>query len=214
VTERLLGGLAGLLGVGLTYLLLHLPWGLLSASSIFVLAGWLIGGYIRHLRRMTERDELTGICNRRRFERALATEWSRAIQERRPLSLLFLDVDDFGLVNKRYGHLTGDEALKMIGAAVRQGLRRGDLLARWGGEEFVILLPGADLKQAAFIGERIRTMVQQTQIRHRDSVISVTVSTGVASVPGAARNPVDLLREAIAAQMLAKVQKNTVEIVI
>ncbi len=213
--ERGAGLLVALVAVAVTYALTHLSivWGWYMAAVFVGMLGWIIGGYVRELRRMAERDQLTGLCNRRPFERALEREWERAVRGGRSLSLLFLDIDDFGAINKQYGHLAGDEALRTIGRQIRQNLRRSDLLARWGGEEFVVLLPDTDISYASAVAERIRSVVEQCPIRSQGQNIRITVSTGVAAYPGDAHSGLDLLRQAIAGQMMAKVQKNAVGVV-
>jgi diguanylate cyclase (GGDEF)-like protein len=211
--ERWLGALAGLLAVAFTFGFTYLPGGWFISGVVVAGFGWLLGGYARSLRRTAERDELTGISNRRPFERALEREWERAVRYDRPLSLLFLDADDFGAMNKRFGHLMGDEALKIIARQIRQHIRRTDLVARWGGEEFVVLLPETDRTQASMMAERIRALVEQCPVRDRDRVSQVTVSTGVASHPGKARSAAELLRQAIDGQAAAKVRKNAVTVV-
>jgi two-component system cell cycle response regulator len=211
--ERWVGALVGLTVLGLVYVCDRLPQGWALGAVLLTALGWGLGGYIRHLRRLAERDELTGLVNRRAFERALQREWERANRFGLPLSLLFLDVDDFGQVNKRYGHLMGDEALRQVCRRIRQHVRRTDVVSRWGGEEFAILLPGTDVEQAVQIAERIRAVVERSPVRDRDRVISITVSTGVAGYPGKAESADDLLRQAISGQLLAKQHKNTVEVV-
>ncbi|HLN64226.1 MAG TPA: GGDEF domain-containing protein [Symbiobacteriaceae bacterium] len=210
---RLSGALVGMAIVAAAYGFTYLPYGWFLAGAVIGFLGWGLGGYFRYLNRLTERDELTGIANRRAFERALEREWDRAVRNERSLSLLFLDVDDFGKVNKRFGHLMGDEVLKAITRLLRQSTRRYDVVARWGGEEFVVLLPETDRRTSMIIAERIRAVIEQTVVRDRDKAVSVTVSTGVACYPGACRSAQDLLRQAIGAQSAAKAHKNAVEIV-
>jgi diguanylate cyclase (GGDEF)-like protein len=213
VRERGFGALLGLSVVGLTYLLIRLPGGWFAAAAAALAVGWLVGSYMRRLQRLSERDPLTGVANRRAFERVLAQEWERSRRTGRPVSLLFIDIDDFGMVNKLFGHLMGDEVLKAVTRQVRHSLRKYDMVARYGGEEFVVLLPETDMNQAAAIAERIRVIIQQTAVREKDRAIAVTVSMGVASYPGSAKSPRDLLRHAISGEQTAKSHKNAVSIV-
>lgn len=211
--ERLTGAMVGILLVAMAYGLhtLYAGW---AIAFVFVAAlGWIFGGYTRHLRRLAERDHMTGANNRRPFERMLKREWAASLKKGTPMALIFLDIDDFGLINKRYGHLMGDEVLRGLTRLIRQNIRRSDLMARWGGEEFVVLLPHTNVAEAVVIAERIRSVVEQGVVRDRDRVIAVTVSTGVAVHPGRAASGQDLLREAIEAQLVAKKQKNVVEVV-
>lgn len=213
MVERTTGAIVGSALVGVLYGLSRLSYGWTAAIVILLAAGWLCGGYVASLRRSAERDELTGMANRRPFERALHHYWQRSVRTGEPLSLVFIDIDDFGLLNKRHGHLAGDEALKMVCRQIRRHVRKSDLLCRWGGEEFVVLLPGIDLDRAGVIAERIRAVVQQCHLRDRERLLSVTVSAGVSGTPGNARTALDLLRQAISAQSAAKIQKNAVEVV-
>jgi len=211
--ERWLGALVGMASVAITYLMARLTAGWVIAALFLAAAGWLVGGYIRRIARLAERDGLTGLANRRVFERTLVREWDRSMRYDRPLSLLFIDVDDFGQVNKRFGHMMGDEALKVITRMIRHNTRKLDLVARWGGEEFVVLLPETDVESAMVLAERIRSVIAQHVIREREHAVQVTISMGVSGVPGSARNPRDLLRRAIAAEGAAKTHKNTVRCV-
>lgn len=132
-------------------------------------------------------DSLTGIANRRHFDRRLDEEWRRGSREGRPLALLMLDIDGFKRFNDRYGHLAGDECLRQVVSVIAAHARRpGDLAARLGGEEFALLLPGAALEAALVIAERIRCEVADLTIPHQDGIDGrVTVSIGVAAMqPG------------------------------
>lgn len=209
--ERALGALTGILAVVLVFQLPRVPGGLWVGVAVGALLGWGLGGYIRLLIRAAERDPLTGLPHRRPLERALQHEYEWAVRHRRPLSLLFFEMDDFGAVNKHYGHLVGDEALKAVVQEMRAHVRSTDLLARWGGDEFVLLLPGSDLSEGFVLAERIRAAVAQCTVRDRSRTITVTVSAGVASISGQIRQAPDLLRMAIEAQRRAKLQKNKVE---
>ncbi len=129
-------------------------------------------------------DHITGLANRRAFDKQLAREWQRAHRERLNLSLLMIDVDRFKLYNDHYGHVSGDECLRKIASILAQSaLRATDLVARYGGEEFAILLPGASLNMAALLAERIRKSVSETGLPHaEDPQGIVTISAGVATV--------------------------------
>jgi diguanylate cyclase (GGDEF)-like protein len=127
-------------------------------------------------------DPLTGVFNRRSFfdlaERAL----SQALRHSRPLSLVLLDLDHFKRINDTHGHLTGDGVLKHFVAVVQAGLRKGDLLSRYGGEEFCVLLPDAAAEDAGALAERLRAAVEASPYRGGDSPVWITISAGVASV--------------------------------
>ncbi len=134
------------------------------------------------LRQWVYIDGLTGVHNRRHFDERLAAEWGRAVRNGTPLSVVLLDVDFFKRYNDRYGHQAGDDCLRQIAAALKEGLRRPtDLVARYGGEEFVCLLPDTDLGGAILLAERLGQQVFARQIEHADSSVApvVTVSLGV-----------------------------------
>lgn len=127
-------------------------------------------------------DQLTEVGNRRYCEMALDSmifEWRvHAI----PFGLLFLDVDRFKVVNDRWGHKTGDDVLVMVAKSIRNVVRGLDIVARWGGEEFVVILPQANIASLASMAERIRTTVEQSFIMQGKDRIGVTVSVGGAVV--------------------------------
>jgi diguanylate cyclase (GGDEF)-like protein len=126
------------------------------------------------LEQLAATDPLTGLANRRGCEKSIAGEISRAERERKPLSCIMLDIDRFKQVNDTMGHQAGDQVLREISAMLRQSVRAYDIVARWGGEEFLVILPGADLEAARQLAERIRLGVQKLPTS------SVTISAGAA----------------------------------
>lgn len=159
------------------------------------------------LKHLSNTDGLTGIANRRNFDHALAVEWSRAQRTGLPLSLILLDVDHFKHYNDQYGHLAGDDCLCAIASALSLGGQRAsDVTGRFGGEEFVVLLPDTSQDGALEIARRIRQKVMDLGLPHADTIPDVvTVSLGVASLAPTARSSPDmLLREADAALYRAK----------
>lgn len=126
-------------------------------------------------------DYLTGALNRRHFLDAAKRELARSQHTAAPLSVLMLDVDDFKTVNDRAGHDVGDEVLRTVAHACRDAMRPGDLLARWGGEEFVALLPGAGAREAIAIGRRLCVAVAAIGVPSAPGTQRVTASLGVAS---------------------------------
>lgn len=112
-------------------------------------------------RELAERDALTRIANRYRLEKALQQECERAQRFRQPLSLIAMDLDDFKPINERFGHARGDAALVRVVDVLRTCLRQQDLLARWGGDEFVIVLPQASLGEALEVAARLRQAMVQ-----------------------------------------------------
>ncbi len=160
------------------------------------------------LRSQALQDGLTGIGNRRHFDREMETEFRRAVRAGQSLALLMLDVDHFKLFNDRYGHLQGDACLRRIATAIASQVNRpGDVIARFGGEEFVVLLPDTDAAGARLIAETVRRTVEAIGIPHMGGVGGVvTVSVGVAAWAPArsASGPPALLRAADAALYDAK----------
>ena len=126
----------------------------------------------KQLERMSMTDQLTNIPNRRNFDNQLNMEWRRAIRDKLPLSILLLDVDKFKMYNDTHGHQEGDAVLKAVAKSLERTVKRpGDLVARWGGEEFIVLLPNTDSKGALEMAELIRKNIESETV--------VTVSIGV-----------------------------------
>lgn len=136
------------------------------------------------LKRDSRIDGLTRVPNRRRFDEAFEEERLRAERYQTPLTLLMIDLDLFKKYNDTYGHLQGDDALKLVAKTLYQKLQRpGDLLARWGGEEFVALLPDTDCVGAKTVGEKLRAAIEDLKIPHEASWVAdyVTISVGCAT---------------------------------
>ena len=130
-------------------------------------------------------DPLTGIANRRHFDKTIENEWLRAARERTSLSVLLLDVDSFKVYNDLHGHLTGDECLRQVVATIAPVVSRpADLLARYGGEEFIVVLPNTDAAGARQMAEWIREAVESARISHVGNVPYgvITVSVGCATM--------------------------------
>nr|WP_315252600.1 DUF484 family protein [uncultured Duganella sp.] len=140
-------------------------------------------------------DSLTGVYNRRYIDRRLLEEIARARRQKYPLSFMYIDIDHFKRVNDTVGHGGGDEVLREVAARIKNELRTSDALARFGGEEFVVLLIDANLESAAFVAERIRASVAGGMIVLSPALqLSVTVSIGVASLDaGAAEGEAELI---------------------
>jgi diguanylate cyclase len=131
------------------------------------------------LARLADEDSLTGLANRRAAERALGMAMQGSA--RQPLALLFIDLDRFKEINDRFGHATGDRVLRECAQLMRQGSRAQDIAARWGGEEFVLVLMGTDAARAGEIAERIRSSVERFEWKSLDAALAVTLSIGLAS---------------------------------
>lgn len=158
-------------------------------------------------------DPLTGVYNRAFYERQLTLEMERAHRTSRKFALLVMDVDDFKSINDRYGHRAGDLVLSNIAGEVRARMRKIDLLFRYGGEEFVLLLPGAEQEEARRTAERLRAVVSEKRyaVDGAHEPLQVTVSIGVAIYPDDSRTHAGLFKHADAALYHAKEQgKNRV----
>lgn len=153
----------------------------------YVAAGDPMGTELAELARASRRDVLTGLPNRRAFDEELAREVARAGRDAKPLAVVMLDVDRFKVVNDTHGHAAGDAVLREVAARAAAAVRAGDLVARIGGEEFVLLLHGADLTGALELAERVRVAVAATPVVAGDRRLAVTASLGCAVLaPGEA----------------------------
>ena len=156
------------------------------------------------MERQARVDGLTGLANRRQLEDQLSTELSRVERFGGSLAVVIADLDDFKTVNDRFGHPAGDLVLREFARTLADGVRDIDIAGRWGGEEFLLLLPGTDLEGAARVAERIRRAFADRFVLSTDGEpIAATASFGVAACPESA-DAADLLRAADAALYRAK----------
>lgn len=153
----------------------------------------------RKLEQLSYTDGLTGIANRRMFDQVFEREWASARRECRPLSVIILDIDFFKSYNDQYGHLAGDECLKRVSRILDTAAARPrDLVARFGGEEFVIVLPETDAASAILVAEKFRRSVLEEMIPHRGSEVSacLSVSQGVGTIiPDEHDSPIRFLEQ-------------------
>lgn len=131
---------------------------------------------------LAQKDALTGICNRAALDDALATEVNLAGRHRTPLSIVVFDIDHFKSINDRYGHSMGDEAIKAVVKCAQSCARSTDMLFRYGGEEFVMLVRNTTMDGARLLAERIRRKVEKLQCQGKRKPITMTVSAGVATL--------------------------------
>jgi two-component system cell cycle response regulator len=139
----------------------------------------------RESKRQAIMDSLTQTYNRHYFVGRLAAEVRRASRYSRPTSMIFLDVDTFKQINDQYGHLQGDQVLRDLGQLLRSNLRDVDVVCRYGGDEFVVLLPETDLEMARVTADKLRTSVETHPFPNLDSpelTLKVTVSVGVSTL--------------------------------
>jgi diguanylate cyclase (GGDEF)-like protein len=130
------------------------------------------------------RDTLCDTYNRRFFMEAMATEYSYYARHRLPLSVMMIDIDHFKKLNDNYGHVAGDEVLKAVANLINEELRSEDLLCRYGGEEFAIILRTTSHIDAAVVAERIRKRIDVHEFEHQSQAMHVTVSIGIATLDG------------------------------
>nr|WP_224747068.1 GGDEF domain-containing protein [Pelovirga terrestris] len=143
-----------------------------------------LAGSHEQINQLTVTDGLTGIANRRAFERALEVMHQRALRRESAFSLIICDIDLFKKINDTCGHPFGDQVIRQVAAEMKAVVRSGDLAARIGGEEFAVLLEDTDSKGAAEVAERLRDRVEKKQLRHQGVLWPVTISIGVAAFPG------------------------------
>ncbi len=182
-----------------------------AAHTLWVLAAALAGAlgalaWVLALRRRLEKqtallqfqathDSLTGLWNRRAILEMLGREWALTARSRAGLAIMMLDADHFKKVNDSFGHLAGDAVLKAISDRIAANVRRSDLIGRYGGEEFLVVLPGCDAEQVQVVAERVRRSIAEEPVLIEQGVLMVTVSIGTAVI-----EPVfDTERDALAA---------------
>ena len=162
-------------------------------------------GLREKLRNQSIRDPLTGLFNRRYLEETLERELRRALRLGEPLGLLMIDVDHFKQFNDLHGHEAGDCVLREVAATLRRATRASDVASRMGGEEMVILLPGADLLQAERKADQLRDQVSQLEIIQLGNTLGhVTISVGVSVLPDHGEGGAELLRIADSAMYRSK----------
>ena len=145
----------------------------------------------QQVKRLADTDGLTGLPNRRTFESVLEKELSRSARNGEPVTLMMVDVDHFKKFNDTYGHQTGDDVLKLVGAALTHASRDFDTPARYGGEEFAVILPACSSKESLAVAERLRAQVCKVE-----TVAPVTASAGVATYPTHAGDAAALIKAA------------------
>jgi len=165
-------------------LLFNLLLSVIVIVVVLLLTYLTIGTYRRQLEQVAATDKLTGAMNRQAFDHLFEQNLLTAKRRTTSMSLMMLDVDHFKQVNDSYGHLCGDRLLRSLVATIRKGIRESDTLCRWGGEEFVVLLPECDLQQAEVIANKLRGRIEEMSLYNRDIRVSVTASFGIAQFDG------------------------------
>jgi len=157
------------------------------------------------MQKLAALDPLTGVYNRRFGLNRLKEECSRSVRFNSPLGVMMLDIDKFKLVNDTYGHIAGDRVIKRIVVEIQKILRSGDILIRYGGEEFMVILPGANSDNTYKVAERVRFAISQSKAIYGESEIQVNVSIGVDSFPDSnVSEPLELIKNADTALYTAK----------
>jgi diguanylate cyclase (GGDEF)-like protein len=154
--------------------------------------------------RLSLTDALTGVANRRALTERAQIEIAALSRNPGPLSVVMFDIDHFKRVNDTFGHAVGDTVLSHVALVAKENLRPGDLIARIGGEEFALLLPHTEVREAQAIAERIRAKIAEAQVVSGEAVVSVTCSFGVAPFDDTSGTIDNALRRADSALYLAK----------
>lgn len=178
---------------------------LLSTLSSFIAIALENAKLFEETKKLATTDPLTGILNRRALEEAFQKEVMRAQRYNRPLSVMILDIDNFKLFNDTYGHTFGDEVLKTVASILKKSCRRVDILGRYGGDEFSIILPETPIEGAKKLAERIINNLKNTPIlTPQNNKIPLNISIGIASYPFDTLEPEKLLTLADTAMYKAK----------
>jgi len=167
-------------GIGVTFMLLH-SWALVVVAALpLVLIQRVLA--LPTLREQAFSDHKTGLLNSRGIDQPARNEYARARRAGRPLSVLLCDVDDLREINNRFGHLEGDAALTNVAAAFRSELREYDLCARFGGDEFLVVLPETTEAEAILVAKRVQSWLAEHPLPTRHGTVAVGVSIGTASL--------------------------------
>ncbi len=166
----------------------------------------MVARLVTDLRRLSRHDGLTGLLNRRALEEALGAQVQRSRRGGEPFCVAMLDVDHFKRINDNWGHPVGDQALKHLSALLCVHMREVDRIARFGGEEFLLLLPGLTAAAAHPVAERLREMVAGAPLAAGEGTIPMSISIGMAQWAGDAEDVSRLLVRADAALYAAKRQ--------
>jgi len=156
-----------------------------TLALLAYLAHYYFGAVLRAERRLHDlatTDALTGLANRRRVMQVASQQLGRRRRDGTPLSFVLGDVDHFKAVNDRHGHSTGDRVLVKVAGAMKAATREADTVSRWGGEEFLVVLPETDLYTALMVAERVRESVRQITVMRGNQPVNVTITLGVSSL--------------------------------
>jgi diguanylate cyclase (GGDEF)-like protein len=181
------------------------PWSAPEILTLRDIAAFIVDEI--ELRSQSIRDPLTGLFNRRFLSEVLEREVSRARRHRRALSVILLDLDHFKLVNDCHGHQAGDQALRELAAFLDENIRCEDTAFRYGGDEFLLVLPGASVEDACRRAQQLQDGAERLILSHDGQVLKPTaISAGVAGMPTHGNTPDALIQAADTALYLAKAQ--------
>ncbi|MCM8827639.1 MAG: bifunctional diguanylate cyclase/phosphodiesterase, partial [Candidatus Omnitrophica bacterium] len=167
--------------------------GVLSMLVNVIVSAKAIYEYTKEIEYFATRDPLTDLFNKRVFWELLAYEIEKAKRHNHKFTLMFIDLDDFKLINDIYGHLFGDNFLRLIGKIIKENVRREDIVCRFGGDEFVCILSNADIEQAYLIANRVRQAIKEASLMSPKGVkVTTTSSMGLAVYPDHGKTPKDL----------------------
>lgn len=190
-------------GLGGVVRLLNIGFVAIAISGMMLRYFWIVVRQKAELVRLSTTDPMTGLLNRRHLIEIVEAPAASTNRSARPLSLAIFDIDDFKRINDRYGHEAGDAVIRHVAGVISASFRSGDALGRWGGEEFVALLPGTKREDALAIAERVRSEVASSAARVDRVSLRVTVTAGVATLCGDESFD-DALRRADAALYVGK----------
>jgi len=170
------------------------------------LVGLVVARLVTELQRLSRHDALTGLLNRRAMEESLEAQLVRSLRTKEPFVVMMLDLDHFKHINDRHGHPVGDRALKHAAGLLQSAMRASDSLGRFGGEEFVLLLPNTPIDQAEVVAEKVRHLFESSPLANDSTTVKLSASIGVAQWRDAADDISRVLSRADAALFQAKVQ--------
>lgn len=206
------GAFTGVVMLIVTLLLLRTgSLGLIVSLLFAALGGAVVALFTTQWREMSITDDGTGLYNRRFLFKRLAIVFQQSLKENHPLCLAVIDIDSFRDINTRYGHLAGDMLLLKIAQSLQASVRKGDIVGRWGGEEFALIFPGATLDEAVLICEQIRALIEdQCFDLPGFGKVAITISVGVSGLRQSDSTMEELIHRADKAMYEAKKLKNKV----
>lgn len=164
----------------------RLIYSFLTVSCLFAFYEYVRQTSFKRIKEMSQkfekqamRDPLSGLLNRRGMQEELQQEFARNKRYENDLTVMMCDIDHFKNVNDTYGHDQGDEIIRSLGKTFKLELRKQDSVARWGGEEYLFLLPETGGAQALLLAEKLRAKIEQTQYHHDDQTFNITISIGL-----------------------------------